>query len=512
MLVQPAAAAEWNDPALASIIEAQRKRVMGRMRTYEHVERVATTLRPAIEAALRDPSNQVTLQALAQSAGMSVEQYREYFAGKQEADLLLESGGDPNARSVSDAIGVAQFMVGTGQRCGLKIDLRASNRLSRKIAELDEAIEWLAMQPEDFVRPLPKGSHAPGTPYTKEQWLDLRRTQRESLVAKRRIVDERFDPAKSVRVQTRYLLRLTRRYGGVDWALQAYHGGEGGVSRTVGLYARSHGPYQLASRGAGSRSNMPAYSDLYKRVTPTAAPAAFAYLYGRSDDHRNYWWKVLMAEQALTLYHRDPEEFKRQWQSLKPGYSTDVVYYPEPEPLQFQDGASLRAAHRSGEIVPLPPTAPTLGLKTDVATLDPASAPLLKGLRPEAMGALLKLARLYRSHGGKDALVLTGMARTAGYQALWDAKYPRKPLPADVPRDPEYHTTGLVFDIKRPQRDWDRKVLEYALGALHDSLRIAWRKEGGRDGGPARYHVTPNPRFKSEFMSEVPSPRRVTKR
>ena len=39
---------------------------------------------------------------------MSLAEYRRYFRGKQEADLLLESGGDPNARSVSDAIGVAR--------------------------------------------------------------------------------------------------------------------------------------------------------------------------------------------------------------------------------------------------------------------------------------------------------------------------------------------------------------------------------------------------------------------
>lgn len=486
-----------------SVILAQRKRIMGRLRSYEQISRVADQIRPLVQQALLQPAVQDDLAALARAAGMSVDEYRDYFCGKQCADLLLESGGDPNARSVADAIGVAQFMAGTARRVGLKVDLAASNALSRKIAVLEKDLRALEAAAPGFTRAAPKGM---GSTWTRDQWIAYRKSQRNKLVAKRRQVDHRFDPHKSITVQTRYLLKLTRRYGGVDWALQAYHGGEGGVSRTRSLFARSGALVQLASRGgeAGPRDS---YSTLYRQVTPLTAPAAFGYLYGRSDDHRYYWWKVLMAERAMDLYRRDPADFKRQWQALQPGLSSDAAYYPDITPFQFADNAALRAAYRSGTLVSLPAGASALGVVTDnLAALEPSSAPLFKGLRPEAMGSLLRVAQIYRSQGGREPLRVLAMVQTKSYRAKWNARYPDKPLPPGVPKDPEYHTTGLCFDLKRPTDDWSRKVLEYSLGRLYDTLRISWRQEN--EGGSRRYHVTVNPEFKDEMAGFIRLARR----
>jgi len=324
------------------------------------------------------------------------------------------------------------------------------------------------------------------------QWQDL--------VQKRRQVDHRFDPERAVTTQTRYLVSLTRTYGGVDWALQAYHGGEAGAAKTMRLFADSGSYTRLASRGAftgGGRSGA-SYSDLYCRITPTAAPAAFSYLFGRSDDHRYYWWKVLMAERALDLYRKDPAQFEREWKALQPGMNSDAAWYPDPTELQFPDGAALREGYRSGTLVALPSNAGAFGLRTDnIAALQPDAASLQKGLRPEAMGALLRLAHIYRSNGGAEQLAVLSLVQSSDYRALWDARHPARPLPPGVPKDPEFHTTGLVFDLQRPDRDWDRKVLEFALGRLYDGLRISWRNE--RDGGGRRYHVVVNPQFKGEL-------------
>ncbi|HTE19842.1 MAG TPA: hypothetical protein VK689_15870, partial [Armatimonadota bacterium] len=468
---------------------AQRKRIMGRLRSLEQIRRVATTIRPLVDRAAAGPAVQADLRALAASAGMAPDQYREYFKGKQEADLLLESGGDPNARSVSDAIGVAQFMVGTGQRCGLRVNLAASNALSRQITTLEHQMTALEALPDTWSRAAPAGfqnsAAADGGVWNRDRWLAYRKGQWKALVMKRRRVDERFDPVKAITAQTRYLLRLTRRYGGIDWALQAYHGGEAGASRTMRLF------------GAGGRRV--SFTELYRRVSPTATPAAFSYLFGRSDDHRYYWWKVLMAERALDLYRRDPAEFERQWRALQPGLSADAAYYPEPAPLQFADAAALQEAYSSGVLVPLPSSAGSLGLQTaNLAVLEPGRGTLHKGLRPEAMGALLRLAQHYASFGGREPLTLLSMVQSADYRHMWLARYPPKPLPPNVPRDPEFHTTGLTFDVKTPADNWDRKVLEYALGRLYDTLRISWRKED--DGGSRRYHVVVNPEYTAEMV------------
>lgn len=476
-----------------SVILAQRKRIMGRLRSLEHISRVATTIRPLVDEALRQPSVQADLRALAASTGMSVDEYRDYFAGKQEADLLLESGGDPNARSVADAVGVAQFLASTGREAGLRVDLAASNALSRKLAVIERDLAAIEATAPDWTRKAAFGGGAWG----REQWIGYRKGQRDQLVAKRRRADHRFDPAKAIRVQTRYLLKLTRRFGGVDWALQAYHGGVGGVQRTVSLFGRSHGQTRLASRGGSYGRTLP-YNELYRSVTPLSAPSAFGYLFGRSDDHRYYWWKALMAERALDLYRKDPAEFERQWRELQPGLSADAAYYPDITPHQFADNGALQQAYRDGTLVRLPAGTSSLGMVTaNLASLEPGSSHLFKGLRPEAMGALLRVAHIYRSHGGREPLKVLSMVQTNAYRSVWNARYPEKPLPAGVPKDPEYHTTGLTFDLQRPSDEWSRKVLEFSMGRLYDSLRISWRKEV--EGGSRRYHVVVNPEYKAEM-------------
>jgi hypothetical protein len=522
-----------------NVVLAQKKRIMGRLKSLEHVRRVATRIRPLIDRALELPAVQADLRALAASSGMSLKEYKKYFAGKQEGDLLLESGGDPNARSSANAVGVAQYLAGTGQRCGLRVDLAASNALSWKIAGVEAQIDWLEGQPPAFSRPAPPGAKsvnpppraadeeasgdgetkpalsdsapAPEGAWTRDQWIAYRKAQWEDLVAKRRRADERFDPEKAVKVQTKYLLGLTRQFGGVDWALQAYHGGEAGAGRTMGLFlSAGGGGTQLASRDGtlvpGMSRWLP-YSELYRHVTPTGTPAAFSYLYGRSDDHRYYWWKVLMAERALDFYRKDREGFEKEWKALGPGMSADYAFYQDPSEYQFADNAALKAAYHEGELVSFPKAAVALGVKTaNIAALDPESAPLQKGLRPEAMGALLRLAHIYRSYGGGEALVVLSMVQSSAYRQLWNTRYPPAPLPPGIPRDPEYHTTGFVFDLQRPANDWDRKVLEYAFGRLYDNLRISWRKEDG--WGSRRYHVVVNPSYKAEMAEYY---RKVTK-
>src|SRR5437879_8765112 len=113
--VRPAAgpAREEREALVESVVRSQKKRIMGRKRSLPDVERVATRVGPLVARALEQPSIQADLRALAEQNGMSPAEYKQYFRRKQEADLLLESGGDPNARSVSNAIGVAQFLDGT---------------------------------------------------------------------------------------------------------------------------------------------------------------------------------------------------------------------------------------------------------------------------------------------------------------------------------------------------------------------------------------------------------------
>jgi hypothetical protein len=335
--------------------------------------------------------------------------------------------------------------------------------------------------------------------------------------AKRRQVDERYDPAKAIASQTRYLVRMARRYGSLDWVFQAYHGGEGGVRNTVSYYlgerARQFPNTEcairgtLASGGGFERVRAPlSFEDLYFKTMPLAQPAAFSYLYGRSDNHRYYWWKILAAERAIDLYRRDPAVFREQWRALRPGQRLEVVWYPDSKELNFHDTAALKQAYAAGQLVHWSTNARKHGLLlADVAPLDPANAFQYKGLRPEALGALYRIADLYLANGGSHApLRVHSLVQTEEYRARLSALRPpswmRHPTrPEDIPIDME--PTGLCFDIERPAADWNRKVLEYALGWLSDRNQIYWVEES--EQGPRRYHVCPSPEHRHELVRAV---------
>ncbi|MBI3911391.1 MAG: hypothetical protein HY320_10725 [Armatimonadetes bacterium] len=498
-------------PSIDLLIESQRKRIMGRRTSLRDVRRIVAEISPLIERVLRSPEVQTDLRALAAAVGTDVDAYRRYFQAKQEADLLLESGGNPDAISVSNAVGVAQFLAGTGRRCGLRVNEAAARACTRRMARHREALRWLDAQPESFCKPAP--DWAGGIPWSRDQWRAFHQRRWEEDYQERRRWDERFDPARAIAAQTRYLLRLARHYGGLDWALQAYHGGEGGVNRTANLFVRGSRSMSLLPDWVRTRLRGPnrlSYERLYLQVSPLEAPSVFNYLYGRADDHRYYWWKVRMAERAITAYRRDPAAFRRQWEALRPGQRTEAVWYPDRERWTFADKGALRAAYARRELVPLPPAAKRLGLHTaDLAPLDPKEAGTYKGLRPEAMETLLRVARLYRRNGGKGALTVIGMTSTEVYSRALNEKFPQVPPPGTDPNEWEptldYHPTGLCFDLRLPARDWDRKVLFYALSRLADGQRINWLVE--RILGPERIHVVPNPAYREEQAAYCPAPR-----
>jgi hypothetical protein len=373
------------------------------------------------------------------------------------------------------------------------------------MAAIQAKLAWLAAQAPDWGKPAPnwaqaapaKGS-APVT-WHRDQWMAMWRTRFERLQAARRRLDERCDPQKAIPVQTRYMVKLSRRYGSIAWALQAYHGGEGGVAKEMALFHVT-GPT--------------AYEELYRHATPTEQSGAFYYLYGRSDDHRYYWWKVLMAERAIALYRADPAEFTRQWQALKPGLRMEVAWYGDPQSFAFRDVTALRRGASDGTLAGVPADLARRGIQLgEIAPFDPQRRAEYKFLRPEAMGALLRIAAVYRSSGGREPLRVLSLVQSSEGAGYWRSLHPlpRPKLPPGETyvEDPDFHPTGLVFDLARPAGEWDRRVLEYALGTLYDRLRISWQVE--EEAGRRRhYHVVPNPTYRQE-LAAIARPGRIAR-
>ena len=143
---------------LAALIEDRfRRRFLAHRTEVRDLERITQTIRPIIEAAARQPEAQSGLEQMAEDQGITVEEARAQWIDLQEADLLLEAGGDPDAVSRSKAVGAAQWMAGPGNANGLTVDLKESERLSAKIYALRRQIAWrdYLLRPANISRPQP---------------------------------------------------------------------------------------------------------------------------------------------------------------------------------------------------------------------------------------------------------------------------------------------------------------------------------------------------------------------
>ncbi|MDH7568997.1 MAG: transglycosylase SLT domain-containing protein, partial [Armatimonadota bacterium] len=489
------------------VIESQRKAVMGRRESLADVRRVVETVRPVVAEAVRQPEVEAGLRALAAATHLPEEELRARLQSLQEADLLLESGGDPNAVSPAGAVGVAQWMADTARRAGLRVDVAEYQHVVARGRALRAEIEAAYAQAPEW-----QASVAPGTPPVKrDEWIRQKLDVLRQLEKRRLQADERYDPRKAIFAQTRHLVRLWQRFGRIDWALQAYHGGVRGAERTIALYLGC--PISAASPARVS------FEEVYFGVSPRRHPRAFSYLYGRADDHRYYWWRILAAERALKLFRTDPARFEAWWEALAPGYPLDRAWYPDALSQPYADVEALRSAAARGELLPIPDNAARFGFAPrSVAPLDAANERHYRVLRAEALGMVRRVAELYRREGGREPLRVTGAAATVAYAARLAAAAAGV-SPSQQPQDANpsgsstqsageapapapsgelaltLHAAGWCADIARPQARHDQHVLEYALGQLSDRMRLAWL----RDRQANAYHLCPNPAFAEEM-------------
>jgi hypothetical protein len=174
-----------------------------------------------------------------------------------EGIVFLESAGQPNVVAGSDlanAAGLTQILAETATNLlGMHVDLAQSRRVARSLARAHTAV----------------------------------RVKR--LLARRRGVDERFDPAKALAATVRYLKIARARLGRDDLAIVSYHMGIGNLQRVIAAY------------GGGT----PSYARLYFDSAPDRHAAAWRLLASFGDGSSLYYWKVLAAERLMRLYRTD---------------------------------------------------------------------------------------------------------------------------------------------------------------------------------------------------------------
>ena len=357
-----------------------------------------------------------------------------------EALVFLESAGRPDVVAGSDlesAAGLTQILAGTGAGLlGMKVDVAQSTRLTRAIRRAGR-----------------KGQ--------------ARRVRR--LEARRRRVDERFDPRKALAGTGRYLGIAEDRLGREDLALVGYHMGIGNLQRALDLHGAGRIPY----------------AQLYFDSTPTSHRRTFVFFSTLSDGSANYLWRVLAAKEIMRLHRDDPAELGRRAELYTAKASAEEVLQPADDTEQFASPGDVEDALDGGDLRPFSGDLSATGLRRDprMGELAPrleAEPATYQALRPGAYALAVYMARLSREASRVRApLTVTSTVRDSEYQDLLVGSNPEA--------TPNYslHTTGWAFDVSRRYRNRRQAMgFQYALDRLQALNLIAWARE------PGAIHVT----------------------
>ena len=360
-----------------------------------------------------------------------------------EAIVFLESAGRSGAAAdpkLEGAVGLTQILAETGRNLlGMRVDTKASRRLSRRIGRAERAGE-------------------------------VNRAAR--LRARRRRVDERFNPRKALAATGRYLVLARGRFAGrEDFAVASYHMGIGNLESVI----RDFG---------GARS----YAELFFGTSPTQRPAAWRRLADLGDDSSTYLWRVYAAREIMRAYREDSDDLARTADLYTAKNSAEEALHPEGETEVFDDPDELEAAYRDGEVRSFPQAPRALGLRRDrrmgeLARRIEREPRLYRGLRPDAYALAAYLARLTRQvGGGASPLTVTSTARDGEYQDVLAGRNP------EATEGYSLHTTGYAFDVSRAYASRAQaRAFQFALDRLQSLNLIAWVRE------PAAIHVTAGP-------------------
>lgn len=344
------------------------------------------------------------------------------------AIAYLESWGDAQATSPAGPRGIMQFSEATAREAGLRV-VRVT-----KFKTISE-------------RKLVRNKN--GRP--------VYRNVRHKIPYTVTMRDDRLNPERAVPAAAKYLARLQNKYGGLDWAVFAYHCGEGCISELRPL-----------AEAADSHNHQPTVAGMFF----SASPARHRELYEAIQRHMQrdysptYWFRIQRAEQLLNLYRSDPDAFReladeyrnpinpkrRANDRLVVWLKAEDVFYKSVDDLKAASGKALARVLDDPKLfgVSLPPA--------------PEGERLYLQNTPSAIGTLLYLA--FETHRLFDALKPKG-EHFVPLQVVELVSTTDRPVEAGTQLvDPEFpeHATGQVFDIDRSSLPrGERECLNFAL-------------------------------------------------
>jgi hypothetical protein len=277
-----------------------------------------------------------------------------------EAIAYLESWGDANAQSPAGPRGIMQISGGTAKSMGLRQIATYGTKLTH-----------------DRVA-IPSKSKKP-----KYRTI----TRKTSYVVSVR--DERLIPERAVPAAARYLAGLRQKFGGIDWAIFAYHCGEGCVGEMMELTRRARG--------------IPKDEVTVPRMFFAANPSRNRELYQaieqqmQRDYSPTYYFRVMRAEQLLAMYRSDPNGFAALSQEYRSEFTPairashrlsvwlkrDDLVFHSCDDIRADDGRRLAKALDRPEY---------FGYRLELSADSPSNLEYYSEASPAALGTLAYIA------------------------------------------------------------------------------------------------------------------------
>jgi hypothetical protein len=353
------------------------------------------------------------------------------------AIAYLESWGDPEAVSPAGCKGIMQFAQSTAREAGLHIVYATRYQVTTS----HQAVKNKAgktVYKDVSVR----------TPYTAK------------------VRDERLIPELAVPATANYLRRLQTGFGSLDWAVFAYHCGEGCVTQMQALTREAV---------SGSRRGLPTVPEMFF----TASPAHHRELYDAIQRHMlrdfspTYWFRIKRAEQLLALYQEDPDAFRALRVEYRNPYNPDkrvndrLSLWLKAEDVVYQNGEDLRSA-RGKTLAAVPDDPPFFGFSLTGLKANGLTRDLYLQASPPALGTLSYVA--YETRRLFDAMKPKGEKWTPlEVAALVGTKDGPREAGGKSSAEPEIpaHGTGQVFDLDTSDLPpGEREALNFVLNEL----------------------------------------------
>jgi hypothetical protein len=323
-----------------------------------------------------------------------------------EAICYLESWGDPKAQSITGPKGIMQVSGATAVSMGLRVTYATRYKTTKEKVPVKA-----------------KGK-------SKATYRTVtRKTPYKVLVR-----DERLLPERAIPAAANYLAGMERKFGGRDWAVFAYHCGQGCVGMMQEITRKARGiPKDQLTVARMFFGQSPAWNrDLYEAVQQQM----------QRDYSPTYWFRIRRAEQLLALYRKDPQEFASLAQSYKSQFVATraphrLSVWLKKDDLVFRSDDDIRAA-LGQKLVKALRRPDYFGYTVKL----PADSDYLSEASPSAIGTLAYIAfetrRLYEEMGAKGPfrpLPVTSLVEPEEY-----ARQKGKP-------EALAHVSGHVFDI-----------------------------------------------------------------